>query len=61
MGHFFDQGKVELIYPKRHRTLEEAGSGIFAYIEIFYNRKRRHSSNGGMSPVAFEEKAAMAA
>nr|MBX2849424.1 IS3 family transposase [Acidiferrobacterales bacterium] len=34
---------------------------IFEYIEIFYNRKRRHSANGYLSPVAFEEQAALAA
>ncbi|WP_460941429.1 IS3 family transposase, partial [Parahaliea aestuarii] len=38
-----------------------ARSGIFSYIEIFYNRKRRHSANGGISPAAFEEAAALAA
>ncbi|WP_411199404.1 hypothetical protein [Thalassolituus sp.] len=30
-------------------------------MEIFYNRKRRHSANDDMSPIAFEEKAAIAA
>ncbi|AUM11215.1 IS3 family transposase [Ketobacter alkanivorans] len=61
MESFFSRLKVELIYPKNYRTIEEARSGIFAYIEIFYNRKRRHSANDGMNPVAFEEQAAMAA
>jgi len=61
MESFFSRLKVELIYPKNYRSIEEAKSGIFAYIEIFYNRKRRHSANDGMSPVAFEEQAAMAA
>ncbi|WP_158224757.1 IS3 family transposase, partial [Agaribacterium haliotis] len=41
--------------------IDEARSGIFGYIEIFYNRKRRHSANGGLSPVDFEETAAIAA
>jgi transposase InsO family protein len=53
--------KVELIYAKNYRTIQEAKSGVFAYIEIFYNRKRRHSANDGMCPVAYEEKAAVAA
>lgn len=61
MESFFSRLKVELIYPKNYRTIDEARSGIFAYIEIFYNRKRRHSANDGMSPVAFEEQAALAA
>ena len=61
MESFFSRLKVELIYPKNYRSIEEAKSGIFAYIEIFYNRKRRHSANDGLSPVSFEEQAAMAA
>lgn len=61
MESFFSRLKVELIYAKDFRSIEDAKSGIFAYIEIFYNRKRRHSANDGMSPVAFEEKAALAA
>ncbi len=61
MESFFSRLKVELIYAKDYRSIEDAKSGIFAYIEIFYNRKRRHSANDGMSPVAFEEKAALAA
>ncbi|WP_049721467.1 IS3 family transposase [Gilvimarinus polysaccharolyticus] len=61
MESFFSRLKVELIYAKNYRSIDEAKSGIFAYIEIFYNRKRRHSANDGMSPVTFEEKAALAA
>ena len=61
MESFFSRLKVELIYAKNYRTIQEAKSGVFAYIEIFYNRKRRHSANDGMSPVAYEEKAAIAA
>ncbi|TXS93083.1 IS3 family transposase, partial [Parahaliea aestuarii] len=53
--------KVELIYAKNYQSVDEARSGIFSYIEIFYNRKRRHSANGGISPAAFEEAAALAA
>lgn len=59
MESFFSRLKVELIYAKNYRSIEEAKSGIFAYIEIFYNRKRRHSANDDMSPVAFEELAAL--
>jgi putative transposase len=61
MESFFSRLKVELIYAKNFQSLEEARSGIFSYIEIFYNRKRRHSANGGVSPAAFEEMAALAA
>ena len=61
MESFYSRLKVELIYPKNYRSIEEARAGIFAYIEIFYNRKRRHSANKGLSPVQFEENAAKAA
>ena len=61
MESFFSRLKVELIYAKNYRCVQEARTGIFEYIEIFYNRKRRHSANGYLSPVAFEERAAMAA
>ncbi|MCP4113964.1 MAG: IS3 family transposase [Desulfobacteraceae bacterium] len=61
MESFYSRLKVELIYAKNYASIDEARSGIFGYIEIFYNRKRRHSANDGMSPVAFEEKAALAA
>jgi len=61
MESFYSRLKVELIYAKNYQSIDEARSGIFSYIEIFYNRKRRHSANDGISPVAFEEKAALAA
>lgn len=61
MESFFSRLKVELIYAKNYRSIEEARSGIFTYIEIFYNRKRRHSANDGLSPAEFEENAANAA
>ena len=61
MESFFGRLKVELIYAKELQSIEEARSGIFSYIEIFYNRKRRYSSNGGISHATFEENAALAA
>ena len=61
MESFYARLKVELIYAKNYQSIEEARSGIFGYIEIFYNRKRRHPANGGVSPVEFEETAALAA
>ena len=61
MESFFSRLKVELIYAKNFSSIGEAKSGIFAYIEIFYNRKRRHSANDDISPLEFEEKAALAA
>ena len=61
MESFYARLKVELIYAKNYQSIEAARSGIFSYIEIFYNRKRRHSANDGVSPVEFEENAAAAA
>lgn len=61
MESFYSRLKVELIYAKNYPSIESARSGIFAYIEIFYNRKRRHSANDGVCPVEFEEAAANAA
>jgi transposase InsO family protein len=48
--------KTELVYHEKYATRQEARSSIFEYIELFYNRQRRHSSLGYMSPVAFEAK-----
>ena len=36
-------------------TRQEAKQKIFAYIEVFYNRKRSHSSLGYCSPIEFED------
>lgn len=60
MESFYSRLKVGLIYAKNYQSISEVRSGIFSYIEIFYNRKRRHSANDGVSPVEFEEKAALA-
>lgn len=56
MESFFSRLKVELVYAERFQSIEEARSGIFEYIEIFYNRIRRHSSLGYLSPVEFERR-----
>jgi len=61
MESFFSRLKVELIYRKNFQTHKELKTGIFTYIEVFYNRKRRHSANCGISPAVFEERAALAA
>lgn len=51
---FFSILKRELIYHEVYKTREEAKTSLFQYIEIFYNRKRRHSALGYMSPLEFE-------
>ena len=52
---FFSHLKKERIKRKIYLTRDEAKSDIFDYIEIFYNRKRRHSYCDQMSPMAFEK------
>ena len=54
MESFFATLKTELIYQERFATKEDARLKIFDYIEVFYNRKRRHSSLGSKSPANFE-------
>jgi len=51
---FFATLKRELIYRTRFATRAEAKTVIFRWIEIWYNRKRRHSSLGYLSPEDFE-------
>lgn len=51
---FFRTIKTELIYHCRYKTRKEAKKDIFEYIEVFYNRKRIHSSIGYISPMEFE-------
>jgi transposase InsO family protein len=51
---FFATLKIELVYATRFSTRDQARSAIFEYIEGFYNRVRRHSHLGHVSPVAYE-------
>ncbi len=51
---FFGTLKTELVYQQRFATRREARQAIFEYIEVFYNRQRRHSALGYLSPVAYE-------
>ena len=55
---FFSSLKKERIRKRIYKTREMARSDIFDYIEVFYNRSRRHSHLGGISPEAFERAAA---
>lgn len=54
MESFFHSLKMECIYPNGFRTASETKSSLFEYIEKFYNRERRHSSLGYLSPATFE-------
>lgn len=51
---FFGTLKTELVHRVRYRTRDEARASVFEWIECWYNRKRRHSSLGYLSPEAFE-------
>ena len=52
---FFSSLKKERIRKRIYKTRDLARADIFDYIEVFYNRTRRHSHLGGVSPEAFEQ------
>lgn len=52
---FFHTIKSEHLRFERFTTRDELRSSLFEYIEVFYNRRRRHSTLGMVSPVEFEE------
>lgn len=53
---FFGSLKNELIYHEDYKTRAQARQSIFEYIEVFYNRQRRHAFLNYMTPVEYEEK-----
>jgi putative transposase len=58
---FFHTLKTELVYSEQYATRENAKLSIFQYIEGYYNRVRRHSTIGSISPICFELQGKMAA
>lgn len=52
MESFWGKLKQEWLYDQRFQTRAEARAAIFEYIEIFYNRQRRHSYRGYQAPLA---------
>jgi transposase InsO family protein len=54
MESFFHSLKTECVGFEDYKSLSEARTSIFSYVELFYNRKRRHSAIGYQSPMAFE-------
>lgn len=52
---FFSSLKKERIRKRVYKTRDLARADVFDYIEVFYNRTRRHSHLGGVSPEAFEK------
>ena len=51
---FFSTLKKERVKKRIYKTRDMARADIFDYVEVFYNRQRRHSHLGGVSPEAFE-------
>jgi putative transposase len=56
MESFFGSLKSEWVYGKRYATRDEARKDVFKYIEMFYNRQRRHATLGYVSPAAYEQR-----
>lgn len=54
MESFFGTLKTELVYGERYRSRLEAKLSIFEYVEVFYNRQRKHSALGYRSPEQYE-------
>ena len=55
MESFWSSMQIELLNRQRWTTRVELANAMFDYIEIFYNRQRRHSSIGYLTPNEFEE------
>lgn len=51
---FFGKLKTEWVHGKHYSTRKAAETDVFQYIELFYNRKRKHAALGYLSPVNFE-------
>jgi len=54
MESFFHTLKTEWVYGLKYNTRQQAKASIFEYIEIFYNRQRRHSALKYMNPCQYE-------
>ena len=52
---FFSTLKRELVHHEKYKTHKEASQSLFEFIEVFYNRQRRHSTLDYRSPAEFEE------
>jgi len=53
MESFFGTLKTEMVHHRKYLTRQEAMADIRKYIEVFYNRQRRHASLGNLSPAAY--------
>ena len=52
---FFATLKKELVHQEKYATREQAKASLFEYIEVYYNRMRKHSALGYISPVQYEQ------
>lgn len=55
MERFMNSLKNEWVDHESYATIEEARTGVFRYVEMFYNRERRHQALGYISPCRYEE------
>jgi putative transposase len=60
MESFFSSLKRELVHLETFHTKAQARQSVFEYIEIFYNRQRRHSSLNQRSPMEYYREATQA-
>jgi putative transposase len=56
MVSFFGSLKEESVGSTMYQSHEEAKLALFTYLEIFYNRIRRHSTLGYVSPLIYEQR-----
>lgn len=52
---FFATLKKELVHREKYQTRQQAKTSLFHYIEVFYNRRRRHSALGYLCPHDYEQ------
>lgn len=52
---FFHSLKTQYVYHYRFANFEEANRALFWYIEVYYNRTRKHSNNGYITPDMFDK------
>jgi putative transposase len=52
---FFATLECELLVEHRFQTHDEARAAVFEWIEVFYNRQRRHSALGYVAPAVYEQ------
>ena len=55
MESFFHYLKTELVMHCDYKNQDQARASLFDYMEVFYNRQRRHSTINYVAPLAFEE------